>query len=89
MMELTGEYHQLGVGEYEAVLFEDVMKRFYLATNTRSQMEFANWLGIRQSFVSDAKRRNRIPVAWLRELVTREVDSSPSWVMTGKEPRFW
>ncbi|WCB45732.1 helix-turn-helix domain-containing protein [Nitratidesulfovibrio vulgaris] len=89
MPELTEEFHQLGSGEYETVLFEDVMKRFFLATNTRSQMEFAYWLGIRQSSVSDAKRRNRIPIAWLRELVTRGVDSSPSWVMTGKGPQFW
>ncbi len=89
MPELTEEFHQLGAGEYETVLFDDVMKRFYLATNTQSQMEFANWLGIRQSFVSDAKRRNRIPVTWLRELVTRGVNSSPSWVLTGKEPQFW
>ena len=89
MPELTEGFHQLGAGEYEPVLFDDVMKRFYLATNTQSQMEFANWLGIRQSFVSDAKRRNRIPVTWLRELVTRGVNSSPSWVLTGKEPQFW
>ena len=85
----TTDFHQLDREEYEGVTFDEVLRRFYKATDTRSQMELANWLGIRQSAISDAKRRNRIPVAWLRELVRRQVDHIPEWVMTGKGREFW
>ena len=82
-------YHCLGEGEYEGVSFDDVLQRLFIATGTRNQADFAAWLGIRQSFVSDAKRRNRTPVTWLRELVLKDVKHSPAWVMSGKEPIFW
>ncbi len=82
-------YHLLGQGDYEGITFEDVLQRMYAATGTNGQMELADWLGIRQAFISDARRRNRMPVAWLRELVKRKVNCTPEWVITGKEPRFW
>ncbi|MDL2315857.1 helix-turn-helix domain containing protein [Desulfovibrio sp. OttesenSCG-928-A18] len=81
--------HQLGVGEYEEVQFEEVLQRLFTATGTSSQMELAAWMGIRPSILSDAKRRNRVPVDWLRRLVLRKVDFSPLWIMTGKEPSHW
>ena len=89
MISAAYGYHDLGAGKYEGILFEDVLRRLYTATGTRSQIELAAWLGIRQSLISDANRRNRIPIAWLRELVQRKVDYSPIWIMTGEEPKFW
>ena len=85
----TDGFHLLGQGEHHGIAFDDVMQRMYTATGTKGQRELADWLGVRQAFISDARRRNRIPVAWLRELVKRKVNCTPEWVITGKEPRFW
>ena len=85
----TDGFHRLGQGEHHGIAFDDVMQRMYTATGTKGQRELADWLGVRQAFISDARRRNRIPVAWLRELVKRKVNCTPDWVITGKEPRFW
>ena len=85
----TDGFHRLGQGEHHGIAFDDVMQRMYTATGTKGQRELADWLGVRQAFISDARRRNRMPVAWLRELVKKKVNCTPEWVMTGKEPRFW
>lgn len=52
-------------------------------TNTRTQVELAECLGIRQSSVSDAKRRNSIPSDWLVTLAM-QLGLHPQWVLTGK-----
>ena len=84
----TDGFHRLGQGEHHGIAFDDVM-RMYTATGTKGQRELADWLGVRQAFISDARRRNRIPVAWLRELVKRKVSCAPERVMTGKGLQFW
>ncbi len=43
--------------------FEAQMERIKVATGKRTQIELADFLGIRQSSVSDAKRRGKIPSA--------------------------
>ena len=85
----TDGFHRLGQGEHHGIAFVDVMQRMYTATGTKGQRELADWLGVRQAFISDARRRNRIPVAWLRELVKRKVSCAPERVMTGKGLQFW
>ncbi len=85
----TDGFHRLGQGEHHGIAFDDVMQRMYTATGTKGQRELADWLGVRQAFISDARRRNRIPVAWLRELVKRKVSCAPERVMTGKGLQFW
>ena len=41
--------------------FEDAYARIQAATRTRTQTEIANLLGIKQSSISDAKKKNTIP----------------------------
>ena len=41
--------------------FAEIYERIKLATNSRTQVELAEVLDIRQSSISDAKRRNSVP----------------------------
>ena len=43
------------------VNFDEIFERIKIATNTRTQVELAEVLDIRQSSISDAKRRNSVP----------------------------
>ena len=52
--------------------FNDIYERMRIATGCRTQMELADVLEIRQSSISDAKRRVAVPAAWLLTLLTRE-----------------
>lgn len=77
-------FYQLGTGDYAGVSAADVLKRMYEVTKTGCMLELANWLGVRQSCLSDAKRRNIIPIAWVRALALKGVDCNPDWVLTGQ-----
>ncbi len=46
-------------------LFEAQYGRVFEAAGCRTQAELAAFLGIRQSSISDAKRRKSIPAEWL------------------------
>ena len=48
--------------------FQEVYDRIRCATNARTQTELAAVLEIRQSSISDAKRRNSIPSDWYMKL---------------------
>lgn len=65
--------------------FEDVYKRIQQATNLRTQMEISNVLDIRQSSISDAKRRNSIPAEWCMKLFDK-YGLNPDWLLKGTEP---
>ena len=82
-------YHQMGQGEYAGITAKDVLKRIKEATGTSTMLELANWLNARQSWLSDAERRNIIPVAWLRALVLKKSDYNPVWVITGQGEKVW
>lgn len=64
-----------------------VLQRFFQAAGCKTQTELAMFLGIRQSSVSDAKRRQVIPADWFITLLRRK-SINPDWVLTGAEPRF-
>ena len=64
-----------------------MLRRVFEAAGCRTQTELAVFLGIRQSSVSDAKRRQVIPAEWLVTLL-RQRNVHPDWVLTGAEPRF-
>ena len=70
-----------------AFSFEEVHQRIQLATNTRTQSELAHILGIRQSSISDAKRRNRIPSSWYM-LLFEKFGLSQDWLRYGIGPMF-
>lgn len=70
-----------------AAWFEGTMKRIHEVCFTRTQVELAEALGVRQSSISDAKRRCSIPAEWqLTILNERGVD--PRWLTTGEGPKF-
>ena len=63
------------------------LARVFEATGCRTQMELANVLGIRQSSISDAKKRRAIPAEWLLTLL-REYNINPEWVTRGVGPKY-
>jgi len=65
--------------------FEDVYARIQAATRTRTQTEIAEILGIKQSSISDAKKKNTIPAGWLVTL-NLQLGLEPLWILTGQEP---
>lgn len=68
-------------------IFTEQMERIRQATGTRTQSELADFLGIRQSSVSDAKRRCKIPSDWLVTIM-RVKNVHPEWILTGNGPRY-
>lgn len=63
------------------------LTRVFEAAECRTQMELAVVLGIKQSSVSDAKRRGVIPPEWLIKLL-RMRGINPEWILTGKASRL-
>lgn len=67
--------------------FEEVQSRIQLVTGTRTQTELAELLEIRQSSISDARRRKSIPRAWVVTLF-RKLGANPDWLETGAGPMY-
>ncbi len=67
--------------------FTRIMERIFIATGLRTQADLANYLGIRQSSISDARRRGKIPSNWLITLM-RVKNIFPEWILTGTGPCF-
>ena len=63
------------------------MERIRFITGAETQAELADLLGVRQSFISDAKRRGKIPSSWLAILMRRK-RANPEWILTGNGPVF-
>ena len=60
--------------------FDAAYARICEVCGMKTQTELSAYLGIRQSSISDAKRRMMIPAAWLLTLLTREgVNPTNSW----------
>ena len=60
-------------------LFQEVYDRIRFATNARTQVELAEVLEIRQSSISDAKRRDSIPADWYMKLFEK-YGLNPDWL---------
>lgn len=67
--------------------FDQVFERIKSATNTRTQVELAEVLGIRQSSISDAKRRNSVPADWYLKLF-EQYGLNPDWLKIGQGPMY-
>ena len=67
--------------------FQEVYDRIRCATNARTQTELAAVLEIRQSSISDAKRRNSIPSDWYMKLFEK-FGLNPDWIKNGTGPMF-
>ena len=62
--------------------FTEFHQRVIDTTGLRTQVELAEFLGIRQSSISDAERRDSVPSEWLLTLFF-EKSLNPSWLLTG------
>lgn len=58
---------QLGKGDYVEVTTDEVFQKIREATGIQDFFTLADFLDARAAFLSDAKRRNIIPVAWLEK----------------------
>jgi hypothetical protein len=67
--------------------FDDAFDRIKKATGMRTQVEIAKLLDIRQSSISDAKRRQSIPDSWLIKLY-QIYNLNPNWLLDGEAPQF-
>jgi len=65
--------------------FEIIYERIKQATNIKTQVQLADILDIRQSSISDAKRRGSIPPDWILKLMENH-SINPNWIKYGKEP---
>ena len=64
-----------------------IFQRLFDVAGCRSQLELAAVLGIRQSAISDAKRRGIIPVDWLHFL-QKTKGIRPDWILSGTLPQY-
>ncbi|MDL2267678.1 helix-turn-helix domain-containing protein [Desulfovibrio sp. OttesenSCG-928-G15] len=67
--------------------FEEIFERIKHATKTRTQVELAEVLDIRQSSISDAKRRNSVPSDWYIKLF-EQFGLNPDWLKKGSGPMY-
>ena len=69
------------------VAFDKQLERIHHAAGTRTQSQLAAFLGIRQSSVADAKKRQSIPAEWLLQLL-RQKGVNPDWILSGQGSRL-
>jgi SOS-response transcriptional repressor LexA len=67
--------------------FDEAFDRIKKSTGMRTQVEIAKLLDIRQSSISDAKRRQSIPDSWLIKLY-QVYNLNPNWIIDGESPQF-
>ncbi len=67
--------------------FEEAYERIKFATSTKTQVEIAEVLEIRQSSISDAKRRDSVPGDWYMKLFEK-FGLNPDWLKRGVGPMF-
>lgn len=65
-------------------IFEERIQRIKDVLGVRTQVQLAEQLGVRQSSISDAKRRCSIPDGWLLT-IWRRTGYSPDWILEGDE----
>ena len=67
--------------------FDGVFGRISKETGVCTQVGIADLLDIKQSSVSDSKKRGNIPSDWLLKLY-RSHGLNPDWLLTGEGPRY-
>ena len=67
--------------------FVEAIERIKSATGARTQVQLAEVLDVRQSSISDAKRRSSIPADWYLKLY-RTYGLDPNWIKDGTEPVY-
>lgn len=62
--------------------FKSQFARLFVAAECRTQVELAKVLEIKQSSISDAKRRKAVPADWLMKLYEKK-RINPEWLRSG------
>lgn len=65
----------------------NALDRVFEATECRTQVDLAAVLDIKQSSISDAKRRNSVPSEWLIKIL-RLTGVNPDWILDGVSPKY-
>ncbi|EPR36227.1 CI repressor [Alkalidesulfovibrio alkalitolerans DSM 16529] len=78
--------NQAGSALRDAEEFNDIYLRVLEAAGAQTQQDLAERLGIRQSSVSDAKKKKRVPASWILSLCL-EAGYNPRWLLSGEPPR--
>jgi len=63
------------------------LDRVFEAAECKTQVELAELFEIRQSSISDAKRRKSIPAEWLIKLL-RLKGINPDWILAGEGEKY-
>ena len=69
------------------ISFEAQYKRVFEAAECRTQIQLAGFLNIRQSSISDAKRRKSIPAEWRMKLFEKK-RINPEWILGGVAAKY-
>ena len=69
------------------ISFEAQYKRVFEAAECRTQIQLAEFLNIRQSSISDAKRRKSIPAEWRMKLFEKK-RINPEWILSGEGAQY-
>ena len=67
--------------------FESQYRRVFEAAECRTQAELAAILNIRQSSISDAKKRKSIPADWRVKLFEKK-RINPEWILYGEGAKY-
>ncbi len=76
-------FYQLGEGEYASASMRAVLERLKEATGVSTISGLAKWLGVREAWISDAMRRNILPVAWMQTFAAKKTEYGPEWLLAG------
>lgn len=68
-------------------MFQEIYNRIRAATSVKTQIQLAELLEIRQSSISDAKRRDSIPAEWYLKLFEK-FGLNPDWIRKGIGPMY-
>ena len=67
--------------------FDSQYRRVFEAAECRTQVELATVLEVRQSSISDAKRRKNIPAEWRVKLFEKK-RINPDWILHGTGAKY-
>lgn len=67
--------------------YEQILQRMHSVTRTRTQVELAMLLEIKQSSISDAKKRQSVPGDWYMKLFEK-IGVNPDWLKKGTGPIY-
>ena len=68
-------------------IYNETIERIQAVTHTRTQTALAETLEIKQSSISDAKRRQSVPGAWYMTPFEK-LGVNPDWLISGIGPVY-